>query len=312
MDSRPGQSRSCLLSDFGLSKGILSVRLTRAGQFLGTPGYAAPEQVGGRPVDGRADQYSLACVGFGLLTGEPLFEVTRALRPRWWRTCSSNRLPSPRGGLACQRWRTRCSPRRSRNSPPTGTGVAASSLEPSTQRSAWRWNFLQCLGVGERHSYGDFLGDEHALRVAAVTIVCAGPKVTSLPASGRRVRCRPAAPGAAANAAQSSRPGQYSRAGLQLLVPRGLGRPVEMAARLRLLDLSRAARRLLAAYESRSKRRTSRFWAGWPGRGRVTVICRSSRPRSRQCPGGRPGQWEACDRCPAPATDQAVITTPRP
>ena len=44
-----------------------------AGQFLGTPDYAAPEQISGRPVDGRADQYALACVAHELLSGSVPF-----------------------------------------------------------------------------------------------------------------------------------------------------------------------------------------------------------------------------------------------
>jgi serine/threonine-protein kinase len=39
------------------------------GSFMGTPAYMAPEQIEGQDVDGRADQYSLACVAFELLTG---------------------------------------------------------------------------------------------------------------------------------------------------------------------------------------------------------------------------------------------------
>src|SRR4051794_25842206 len=59
------------LADFGLTKRASSdsMQLTQAGQFLGTVDYVAPEQIEGRPVDGRADQYALGCVLFECLTG---------------------------------------------------------------------------------------------------------------------------------------------------------------------------------------------------------------------------------------------------
>jgi len=70
IDAIPGRAEHAYLSDFGLSKGALSVTgLTNSGQFLGTPDYCAPEQIRGAAVDGRADQYALACVAFVLLTG---------------------------------------------------------------------------------------------------------------------------------------------------------------------------------------------------------------------------------------------------
>ena len=62
------------LSDFGLSKGALAATdLTDRGQFLGTLDYAAPEQIEARPLDGRSDQYALACSAFEMLYGEPPF-----------------------------------------------------------------------------------------------------------------------------------------------------------------------------------------------------------------------------------------------
>ena len=76
VDARPGRPDHVYLSDFGVSKGAgaSAVSLTEAGQFLGTPGYSAPEQIEGRAVDGRTDQYALACVTYQLLTGSAPFE----------------------------------------------------------------------------------------------------------------------------------------------------------------------------------------------------------------------------------------------
>ncbi|MEU5810653.1 serine/threonine-protein kinase [Streptomyces sp. NPDC047718] len=63
------------LTDFGLTKKSLSLTgFTTAGEFVGTLDYMAPEQISGRPVDGRCDLYSLACVVYESLTGGPPFE----------------------------------------------------------------------------------------------------------------------------------------------------------------------------------------------------------------------------------------------
>ena len=62
------------LTDFGLTKQAgTDSGLTRAGSFMGTPAYMAPEQVDGTEVDARADQYSLGCVSFEALTGQMPF-----------------------------------------------------------------------------------------------------------------------------------------------------------------------------------------------------------------------------------------------
>ena len=75
VDVRPDRPDHVYLSDFGLSKGALSsAGLTGAGYFLGTANYAAPEQIQGEGVDGRADQYALACAAFELLAGEAPFQ----------------------------------------------------------------------------------------------------------------------------------------------------------------------------------------------------------------------------------------------
>jgi serine/threonine-protein kinase len=61
------------LSDFGMSKVFTPGQVISADQAGGSLDYLAPEQIEGRPVDGRADLYSLACTGFELLCGAPPF-----------------------------------------------------------------------------------------------------------------------------------------------------------------------------------------------------------------------------------------------
>jgi serine/threonine protein kinase len=74
LDSRVGRPDHVYLSDFGLTKGALSsADLTGSGHFMGTLNYCAPEQIQGRRVDARADEYGLACAAFALLSGVPPF-----------------------------------------------------------------------------------------------------------------------------------------------------------------------------------------------------------------------------------------------
>jgi non-specific serine/threonine protein kinase len=62
------------LTGFGITKHPASRGgLTNPGQFMGTINYIAPEQIQGRPVDGRADIYSLGCVLYECLTGRVPF-----------------------------------------------------------------------------------------------------------------------------------------------------------------------------------------------------------------------------------------------
>jgi serine/threonine protein kinase len=75
VDAREDRPDHVYLSDFGVSKAVSSAGLTGPGHFVGTAGYSAPEQIQGRAVDGRTDQYALACVTFQLLTGALPFQV---------------------------------------------------------------------------------------------------------------------------------------------------------------------------------------------------------------------------------------------
>jgi serine/threonine-protein kinase len=65
------------LADFGIAKfADDSRRLTATNMAVGTVAYAAPEQLMGEHMDGRADQYALAATAFHLLTGTPVFQHT--------------------------------------------------------------------------------------------------------------------------------------------------------------------------------------------------------------------------------------------
>jgi serine/threonine protein kinase len=78
------ESDHVYLSDFGLSKHALNPStLTSTGQFLGTLDYVSPEQIQGHPVDGRADQYALACTAVEMLTGAPPFRHDDSMAVMW-------------------------------------------------------------------------------------------------------------------------------------------------------------------------------------------------------------------------------------
>jgi Protein kinase domain len=69
-----GRSDHAYLSDFGLIRRTeLSAGITKTGQFMGTLDYASPEQFEGKPLGPPTDVYSLGCVLFECLVGEPPF-----------------------------------------------------------------------------------------------------------------------------------------------------------------------------------------------------------------------------------------------
>jgi eukaryotic-like serine/threonine-protein kinase len=65
-----------LVADFGIAHAATAAggeTLTQTGMVLGTPPYMSPEQGGANPVDARSDLYSLGCVLYEMLVGEPPF-----------------------------------------------------------------------------------------------------------------------------------------------------------------------------------------------------------------------------------------------
>jgi serine/threonine-protein kinase len=69
------QGGHVLVADFGIGKALseTSDQGTQAGVSVGTPAYMSPEQAVGEAVDGRSDLYSLGCVLYEMLVGEPPF-----------------------------------------------------------------------------------------------------------------------------------------------------------------------------------------------------------------------------------------------
>jgi serine/threonine protein kinase len=66
-----------VIMDFGLAKDPYSHsgdKLTKTGIIFGTPEFMSPEQLRGKPLDGRSDIYALALVTFEMLTGQLPFE----------------------------------------------------------------------------------------------------------------------------------------------------------------------------------------------------------------------------------------------
>ena len=70
------QGGHAIVADFGIARALSESgqKLTQTGMSIGTPTYMSPEQaMGGDHLDGRSDQYSLACMLYEMLAGHPPF-----------------------------------------------------------------------------------------------------------------------------------------------------------------------------------------------------------------------------------------------
>jgi serine/threonine protein kinase len=93
-DDAPGHA---YLADFGLMKHPASRSgLTATGQFMGTIDYVAPEQIEGKEVDARTDEYSLGCVLYECLTGQVPFVKDADVAVMW---AHMNEAPPPVSSL---------------------------------------------------------------------------------------------------------------------------------------------------------------------------------------------------------------------
>jgi WD40 repeat protein/tRNA A-37 threonylcarbamoyl transferase component Bud32 len=72
--ARPDGSDHVYLADFGLTRRVSEeAAIGDDGHLMGTIDYVAPEQIAGEKIDGRADVYSLGCVLYECLVGQPPF-----------------------------------------------------------------------------------------------------------------------------------------------------------------------------------------------------------------------------------------------
>ena len=87
-DVKPGNvlvdaAEHCYLADFGLTKQLGADTRTGTGSLAGSLDYVAPEQIRRGEVDGRTDQYALACVLHESLSGAPPFRQPSEAQTLW-------------------------------------------------------------------------------------------------------------------------------------------------------------------------------------------------------------------------------------
>jgi serine/threonine-protein kinase len=82
------------VADFGIAR-IASVNLTQVTSIVGTPGYMAPEQLLGRPLDGRADLYAVGVLLYQMLVGHTPF--SGSIESLMYRVV--NEMPPPPSGV---------------------------------------------------------------------------------------------------------------------------------------------------------------------------------------------------------------------
>jgi tetratricopeptide (TPR) repeat protein/TolB-like protein len=83
------------VSDFGLAKSFEegAIGMTRTGAFLGTPRYMSPEQVEGKPADGRSDLYAYGLILYEMVTGDVPFTGETTLKVMYQRIQEKPKSP---------------------------------------------------------------------------------------------------------------------------------------------------------------------------------------------------------------------------
>jgi tRNA A-37 threonylcarbamoyl transferase component Bud32 len=208
LSSRTSRPDHLYLSDFGLAKPSTAASgLTMTGQFFGTVDYVAPEQIQSRPLDGRTDQYALACTSFEMLSGSPPFKRDNGM------AVISAHLSEPPPRLSDRR----------PDLPPAVDEVLARALAKSpADRYERCLDFAEALTAAARAGPGAVVagGEPHPpTRIAAASPATrADPGGAAAPAAGSGL---PAAAAAGAAGAAAAAAGQ----GAPTVLPRGPGYP---------------------------------------------------------------------------------------
>jgi len=198
MDIRTGQPDHVYLADFGLTKAMLSAAsLTGTGEFLGTVDYAAPEQIEGRKVDARTDEYALACAAYEFLSGAPPFPRDQAIAViHAHLSASAPPLSDRRPGL-----------------PPEVDAVLASGLaKPAASRYASCGEFAAALAVAlgrprPARYVNPYQGQGPVLAAAPGPSADTGPRTETLLAGpGQTAGARPRAAASASTGAPTAPP----------------------------------------------------------------------------------------------------------
>lgn len=112
--------------DFGIARYLSTA--TTASRVVGTPAYMPPERLQGKVGDGRGDLYSLGCVLYELVTGQPPFGLLEVGAMAFAHVYTPPQPPSTHRDGIPPRWTTSCRP----CSPRTPTDAPPPQARPAT------------------------------------------------------------------------------------------------------------------------------------------------------------------------------------
>jgi serine/threonine-protein kinase len=169
-----------MLADFGIALAetapALGPRLTAVGLALGTPAYMSPEQAAGDPdLDARSDVYSLACVLYELLAGEPPHTgptVQAVMAKRFTEPPPSIRRTRPAVPLSVEQALTRALARapadRFASAGELAGALAATEAAPSRPPSVAVLPFLNLSADPENEYFADGITEDVIAQLAKI------------------------------------------------------------------------------------------------------------------------------------------------